>query len=157
MSKHLSRFIPVLVVVSLVTGCADGPSKQTIGTGVGAVSGALIGSLFGRGLGTVAASAVGGLLGGWAGSTAGKAWDRADKEKAAEALDKAQEAPVGETVAWNNPETGNSGAVTPVGESVDEAGNRCRDYQSSITVDGKDDVVHGTACRQPDGSWAVRK
>ena len=33
----------------------------------------------------------------------------------------------------------------------------CRDYQSTITVDGKDQVVHGTACRQPDGSWAAKK
>ncbi|OAN46685.1 hypothetical protein A6A04_06165 [Paramagnetospirillum marisnigri] len=156
MSKTLGRFIPALVAASLLTACAEAPTKQTMGTGIGAVGGALIGSLFGRGMGNIAATAAGGLLGAWAGSAAGKAWDKADKEKADEAFEKAHAAPVGQQVAWSNPETGNSGTVTATREGKDETGNTCREYESSITVDGQDQTVKGIACRQTDGSWAAK-
>ncbi|MDO8606058.1 MAG: RT0821/Lpp0805 family surface protein [Phaeospirillum sp.] len=152
-----SKFIPVVLACSILAACANGPTNQEIGTGVGAVAGGVIGSMFGHGLGKVAATAVGGLLGGWAGHAAGGALDRADKEKAQEAAEQAQTAPIGETVSWNNPDSGNSGAVTALKEGVDSSGNRCRDFQSTITVNGKDEAVRGTACRQPDGSWAAMR
>lgn len=151
------KIIPAVVAIALLTGCADAPNKQTIGTGVGAVAGGVIGSLFGHGLGKVAATAAGGLLGGWAGHAAGGALDRADKEKAEEAAGKAATAPVGETVSWSNPDSGNAGSTTITNEAVDSSGNRCRDYQSTITVGGKDETTHGTACRQPDGTWTAMK
>ena len=152
-----SKLAAVLVATALVAACADAPTKQEIGTGVGAVAGGVIGSLFGHGLGKVAATAAGGLLGGWLGHTAGGALDRADKEKATEAAATAESAPLGEPVTWTNAETGHSGSTTATGDHVDAAGNRCRDYQSTVTVDGKDDVSHGTACRQSDGSWTAMK
>ena len=31
----------------------------------------------------------------------------------------------------------------------------CREYQSTITVDGKEQPTFGTACKQPDGSWRL--
>ena len=31
----------------------------------------------------------------------------------------------------------------------------CREYQSTITVDGKEQPNFGTACKQPDGSWRM--
>lgn len=31
----------------------------------------------------------------------------------------------------------------------------CREYQSSITVDGQEQPTFGTACQQPDGSWRL--
>lgn len=151
------KLLPILIAGSLLAGCADGPTKQEIGTGVGAVAGGVIGSMFGHGLGKVAATAAGGLLGGWAGHAAGGALDRADKEKATEAADTAASAPVGEAVSWSNPDTGNSGSTVATKETVDDSGNRCRDFQSTITVDGKEDTVHGTACRQPDGTWSAMK
>ncbi|CAA7618035.1 RT0821/Lpp0805 family surface protein [Magnetospirillum sp. SS-4] len=154
-----SRFPPILsfvVALSLLTACAEAPSKQTMGTGIGAVGGGLLGSMFGSGIGRAAATAAGGLLGAWLGSAAGKSLDKADKEKAAEAAEAAHTASVGDKVSWSNPDTGNSGNVAVTGESVDAAGRQCRDYTSTIRVDGKDEVVNGTACRQPDGSWAAK-
>ena len=149
--------LPLVLTASLLTGCANGPTNKQIGTGIGAVGGGLIGSLFGAGMGKVVATAAGGLIGGWLGNAAGGALDDADKKKASEAVGAAETAPVGETISWANPDSGNSGATTVTGESLDEAGNRCRDFQSTVTAGGKDEIAHGTACRQPDGSWAAVK
>jgi surface antigen len=155
--RIVSPLLSSLVALSLLSACAEAPSKQTIGTGVGAVGGGLLGSMFGSGLGRTAATAIGGLLGAWLGSAAGKSMDNADKEKAAAAVEEAHKASVGDKVSWSNPETGNSGTVAVTGESADRSGRQCRDYTSTITVDGKDEVVHGTACRQPDGTWAAKE
>ncbi len=155
MSSPLTRLVPALVVVSLLAGCAQAPSKETIGAGIGAVGGGLIGGLFGHGLGKVATTAIGGLLGAWGGAAVGKTLDGPDKDKADEAFETAQQAPVGETVSWRSPETGNSGSVAVTGEGTDSSGRSCRDYTTVITVAGRDEVVRGTACRQPDGTWAA--
>jgi hypothetical protein len=31
----------------------------------------------------------------------------------------------------------------------------CREFQTTIVVDGQPQDAHGTACQQPDGSWQV--
>jgi hypothetical protein len=33
------------------------------------------------------------------------------------------------------------------------AGQTCREYRTTATIDGKAQEIHGTACRQPDGTW----
>ena len=34
-------------------------------------------------------------------------------------------------------------------------GQTCREYQSTVTVNGQQQPSHGTACLQPDGSWRI--
>jgi hypothetical protein len=34
-------------------------------------------------------------------------------------------------------------------------GQTCREYQTTVTVDGQQQPSHGTACLQPDGSWRI--
>jgi hypothetical protein len=34
-------------------------------------------------------------------------------------------------------------------------GPYCREFQTTIVIDGQPQSAHGTACQQPDGSWAV--
>ena len=34
-------------------------------------------------------------------------------------------------------------------------GQTCREYQSTVTVDGQPQDTHGTACLQPDGTWHI--
>jgi hypothetical protein len=34
-------------------------------------------------------------------------------------------------------------------------GEYCREYQSTVTIDGQPQPSYGTACQQPDGSWRV--
>jgi len=34
-------------------------------------------------------------------------------------------------------------------------GQTCREYQTTVTVNGQLQQTHGTACLQPDGSWRI--
>lgn len=38
---------------------------------------------------------------------------------------------------------------------VDGSGRYCREYQSTITVNGRPQASYGTACRMPDGTWRI--
>ena len=70
-------------------------------------------------------------------------------------MNRAQTAPVGQTITWNNPNSGNSGSVTPVREGKAASGEYCREFQQTVTIGGKSENAYGTACRQPDGSWKI--
>ncbi len=146
-----------LIAVGLVLGACEGAGqKQMGGTLVGAAAGGLLGAQFGRGGGQLAAVAAGTLLGALLGSEVGKSLDKADQLHAQQAAGQAQTVPVGETVAWNNPESGHSGTVTPIRDGTNtQTGAYCREYQTTVTVGGKTEEAYGTACRQPDGSWKI--
>ena len=73
-----------------------------------------------------------------------------------QAEQQAHSAPIGDRIVWNNPDSGNSGTVTPVREGTNaNSGAYCREYQTTVTVGGRDQEAYGTACQQPDGSWKV--
>lgn len=130
-------------------------NKELIGTGGGAILGGLAGSQIGGGSGRLWATGAGVLLGALVGSEIGSSLDKADMAYAQQANSRAYNAPIGESISWNNPQTGNSGYVTPVRDGNDRAGRYCREYQQTITVGGKNQSGYGTACQQPDGSWQV--
>jgi surface antigen len=33
------------------------------------------------------------------------------------------------------------------------SGQPCRDFTTRASIDGRNQTIYGTACRQPDGSW----
>lgn len=153
-------FIALTAALALPLGaCAnmqDNP-KQTGGTLAGAGLGALAGSQIGSGTGQLAAVAIGALTGAWAGSEIGKSLDKADKMYAQRTTQNALEYNrTGQTSSWRNPDSGHSGTVTPV-ETYEPSGNdrTCREYETTIYVDGKRETGRGTACRQLDGSWEL--
>ncbi len=44
----------------------------------------------------------------------------------------------------------------PLAPSVaPEAGQTCREYQSTTTIEGRPQQTYGTACLQPDGTWKI--
>ena len=129
--------------------------KEFLGTLGGAALGGYLGSKVGSGTGQLAATAGGALLGALVGGNIGHSLDEVDKMKAAQAHTQAQSAPIGETIAWNNPDTGHSGTVTAKRDGYDTNGDYCREFQQTITVGGKTEQAYGTACRQPDGSWRI--
>ena len=43
-------------------------------------------------------------------------------------------------------------AVTPT-RTYKTAERDCRDYEQTVIVDGREEIIHGTACREPDGTW----
>jgi surface antigen len=113
--SNLPRFAAgVLLSLSLV-GCANadlGP-KQTVGTLLGAGTGALLGAQFGHGTGQLVATSVGTLLGAYLGNEAGKSLDRADALYASRAEYQALEyTPSGSATPWRNPDSGHYGRVT---------------------------------------------
>ena len=63
--------------------------------------------------------------------------------------------PDGQTTSWTNPNSGNSGSVTPVSAYTPSGNNFCREYQTEVTVEGKTQSAYGTACRRPDGTWEI--
>ncbi|MBL0317807.1 MAG: glycine zipper 2TM domain-containing protein [Alphaproteobacteria bacterium] len=154
-----------IVTLSALSGCADNGqpggnnyfSKQNIGTVLGGAGGAVIGSNIGKGRGQIVGIAAGTLLGAALGNTIGASLDRADMQyynnTSQSSLEKA---PTGTTQTWRNPDSGNSGTITPV-RTYSQNGQYCREYTQTITVGGKRQEGHGVACRQPDGSWQIQQ
>jgi len=154
----LSKFACAFGALSMLAACQttmeDSP-KQTVGTILGAVAGAVIGSNIGKGKGETVAVAIGAVAGAWFGSSIGKSLDDLDKMKIENATQDALEhKPVGEMSSWSNPDTGNSGQVTPTKTVYRESEKEpCREYNSTVTIDGQLETISGTACRRPDGTW----
>lgn len=145
----------LLLVVLAASGCAtmeDNP-KTTVGAMGGAAFGGLIAAAAGGGGAAIAGAVIGGAL---LGGLAGNMLDQRDKRMAAEAQQRALEsAPTGRPVAWSNPDSGHQGTVTPV-RTYQSGDSYCREFQSNVTIGDKNERAHGTACRQPDGSWRVQ-
>lgn len=153
----LTKFaLPVALVLGLAA-CQEGQGmKQTGGTLLGAGLGALLGSQVGGGKGQLAAVAIGALAGAYLGSEVGKSLDNADRlamrSTSQDALERNQ---VGQSSTWSNPDSGNSGTVTPTRTYQTASGDPCREYQQTVTIDGKTEQAFGRACRQADGSWKI--
>ena len=132
-------------------------TKQTIGGLGGAALGGWAGSTIGGGTGQLAATAAGVLIGALIGSEIGSGLDDLDKMKAERAYTQATTAPVGQTIAWSNPDTGNYGSVTPTREGTKQAtGEYCREFQQSVVIGGNQEDAYGVACRKPDGQWEIQ-
>jgi surface antigen len=146
--------IALAAMISLAACATNGGEKQTLGTLIGAGLGGLAGSQIGSGTGQLAAVGVGVLLGGLLGSEVGKSLDQADQAYAERnAQDTLETAPTGYSSSWTNPDSGHSGSLTPTQTYSTAEGQPCREYRSTVTIDGQTEDVYGTACREPDGSW----
>ncbi len=148
----------LLISTMALAGCESmngAGNKQLIGGGTGAVLGGLAGSQIGGGSGRLWATGAGVLLGALAGSEIGSSLDKADAAYAQQANNRAYTAPIGETIRWNNPDSGNYGTITPTRSGTDNGGRICREYQQTINVGGKSQSGYGTACQQSDGSWKI--
>lgn len=152
----LRTVIAASAIALLTTGCLGntGP-KQAFGGLGGAALGGFLGSQLGKGTGQLALTAAGAVIGGLVGSEVGRSLDSADRLQAAQASQLAQSAPIGQSITWNNPDSGNYGSVTPTRDGISSAGSYCREYQQRITVGGRTQSGYGTACRQADGSWEL--
>jgi surface antigen len=131
----------------------DNP-KAVLGSVLGAAGGAGIAALAGGSTGWIIAGAfLGGLLGG----VVGNKLDSRDKQMAAQAAARAFESNrTGQASTWSNPESGNSGSITPTKTYQLANGQYCREYQQKILVGGEQHQAYGTACRQADGTWQIQ-
>ena len=146
-----------LLITFLFVGCettGGGSRNKTI---IGGLGGAAAGGLLSAGLGASPAAIAGStILGGLVGGAIGDRMDAADRRKANAAAARAlEQSPSGSSVAWNNPDSGHQGTITPTRTYQNASGQYCREYQQNLTIDGKPQRSYGTACRQPDGSWKI--
>ncbi len=151
-----TRIAIALALAFSLSACADAGPKQTAGTLLGAALGGLAGSQIGKGSGKSAAVGAGVLLGGLLGSEAGKSLDKADRLYAQQTAQKSLErAPTGTRSSWNNPDSGHSGTFTPVRTFRTAQGQDCREYETTVTIDGRTETVYGIACREAGGNWTL--
>jgi len=157
--SKLKAVASALLVTALLGGCVTNPDtqpKQTMGTILGAGLGGLAGAQVGSGNGRLAAVAMGALAGAMIGNSIGQSLDRADRAHLYEAQTVAHSAPMGRAVEWNNPDSGNHGTVTPTRDGYDRiSGEYCREYETTIWVNGREETGYGTACQQEDGTWEI--
>jgi surface antigen len=137
-----------------------GDACQGLGWGriLGGVAGAVGGGLLGREvLGGTLGTIVGGAAGAFGGQYLGRQLDPADCAAARRGQQQAfDSAPAGQTIAWDNPGTGARGTVTPIRDGTDTStGQRCREFEQTIVVDGRSERATGVACRQSDGTWRI--
>lgn len=158
---ELTRKTPTLAAALVLTlgltacqGIQNNP-KQTAGTLLGGVGGAVIGSQFGGGTGRLAAT----RCPAHAGSVAwkrnrGVARPRGPRIRHASARTRLPRA-IGETIRWDNPRSGHHGSYTPIRDGHTDAGAYCRQYRTTVNIDGRAETAYGTACQQPDGTWRI--
>lgn len=148
----------LLLILSMAFyGCATpmGP-KETGGTVIGGVGGAIIGSQVGGGTGRLVGVAIGTLAGALIGQEVGRSLDRADRlameNTAQQALEYNQ---AQRSSAWRNPDSGHSGTITPTRTYKEPTGRYCREYTQTVMIGGEQHKAYGTACRRPDGTWEI--
>lgn len=158
MKKKIAAVSLVCVMALGLAACETNQygQKQTGGAILGGVAGGLLGSQIGGGKGRLAATAAGTVLGVFLGSSIGKSLDKADRTYANQTANGALESnPSGRTSTWSNPDSGHSGTVTPTRTVYESGGLPCRDYETTVTIDGRTETAVGRACRQSDGTWKV--
>lgn len=165
----MKKFSTIAVILALATSaCApqngqqsrgvygSGFNKQQVGTVLGGIGGGIAGNSIGKGQGKTVATIGGALLGGMLGSSVGQSLDRADLQYSnASANDALENSRSGTTSRWINPDSGNSGSLTPTSTYRNNSGQYCREFSQSIVIGGKKESSYGTACRQGDGSWKI--
>ena len=127
---------------------------ELLGTLIGAAVGGLVGSQIGGGTGNKVAIGAGVVAGGFLGNQVGKSMDCQDQQYHYDTTQNALETKkVGTASTWKNPDTGHSGEITPTRTYSTAEGQPCRDFKQIIYIDGEEEEINGTACRQDDGSW----
>ena len=147
------KFIHAILIINLfLVACGGGmPSKQTTGAVIGGLGGGIAGSQIGSGRGRDVAMVVGTLLGAAIGGAIGSSMDQTDVLRTQNALTYNR---IGQAEVWQNPDTQAQYTVTPTRTFKNNSSqDYCRDYTTVAVINGKREELHGTACRQSDGTW----
>ncbi len=155
LTRSKKILIPVLclILAGLLSACETTGPKTAVGGLGGAAAGGLLAAVAG---GDAMGIAAGSILGGLIGGAIGSGMDAQDRRYVDQTANQALEnVPSGTSLGWNNPDSGNSGQVTPLRTYRTARGDYCREYQQTVVIGGQSQASYGTACRQPDGSWQV--
>lgn len=149
-----------VVATALLLGACGG--MQNSNTSVGAITGAVVGGLaggwagaqFGGGTGQTVFQVLGFAGGAMVGYDLGRqitVADRPDYNRAvADAIDGSND-----LANWSNQSTGNGGLIRVDQAFLNNSGEQCRTYRSTVTF--SDDIVSGggTACKSNQGEWVL--
>jgi len=151
------RTLAIIGLVLSVGACSWNDSRsKTLGGAVGAVVGGIVGSKLGGGTGRTVAIVMGATLGAmWGQDIAEGMTDLDKKHSQRTANDTLEYGKSGEQVSWSNPDSGNFGTVTPNESYTNDKGEDCRQFETTVNVEGENRTTIGTACRTTDGEWQV--
>lgn len=127
-------------------------NRATLGQVLGGATGAAVGSTIGRGNGKTAAIIGGTIIGTIVGGNIGQSMDRVDQGCVGQVL---EYAPDNRRVSWTDPAIGTRYQVTPNHPYQNQSGQTCRKYVTNAIIDGRNQQVLSTACRQSDGVWRM--
>lgn len=151
------KSILIVFIFFVLSACSSTTWNENQKAIIGGVGGAAAGGLIASAFDANTAGVLGGaILGGLIGGAIGNRMDVADRREANRVTHSALESsPTGTATSWNNPDSGNSGSITPTRTYQAKTGDYCREFEQSVTIDGETQMAYGTACRQPDGSWHI--
>ena len=151
--------ITTVLATTLLTGCAGTYNKATTGAALGALTGTALAYGLGKDsskkdLWLISGAVAGGLIG----NNIGAKLDERDRLLLGQTFQNTLEnAPTNEVGSWNNPNTGNSGTVTPTQTMMSATNQPCREFQTTVSIGGELTQAYGTACRNSDGSWKIQQ
>jgi len=157
-SNHYASRATICVLLALSLGaCSWNDSRtETLGGVLGGVVGGIVGSKFGKGTGQGVAVVLGATLGAMWGQDIAKGMTDIDKVFSERTTkDTLEYGKPGETAHWSNPDSGNSGTITADEAYTNDDGEGCRQFETTVNVEGEDRAVTGTACRTNDGEWQI--
>jgi len=151
--------IATVLATTLMSGCAGTYNKATTGAALGALTGSALAYGLGKdsskkNLWLIAGAAAGGLIG----NNIGAKLDERDRLLLGQTFQNTMEvAPNNQVGGWSNPNTGNSGTVTPTQTMMSANNQPCREFNTTVNIGGELSQAYGTACRQSDGSWKIQQ
>jgi surface antigen len=132
-----------------LSACETAPTQQQTGAVVGGVLGGMLGKEIAGKDNRTAAIIAGTLIGGAIGGAIGRNMDETDQLRLQSTLERT---PDYQTSTWVNPNTGYQYQATPV-KTYQQASYDCREYRMNAMIDGRNETIVGTACRDAQGRW----
>jgi len=152
----LRTLICTTLLLSLGACSWNESRTETLGAVIGGVAGAVVGSKLGKGTGRGITTVLGATLGAMWGQDIAKGLSDTDKIFSQRTTnDTLEYGKPGEQATWSNPDSGNSGAVTADETFTNDDGEGCRQFETTVNVEGDARTATGTACRNADGEWKI--
>ena len=156
MKKNIIAIMPVLLIIYLLSGCAD-KSKQEIVGEIGAITGGILGGAVAVATGEddyiVLGAGIGAATGAIIGSFLGEKLDELDTIKAEMATMTALKSDELKPVKWKSDDNqGVSGKVSVIQEQ-EKLSSNCKTVKHILNINGKEMEEEETYCLDSEGSW----
>lgn len=149
-SARIVLVVTLALLPALVVACSSVGQQGSL---LGSVTGSTSDSKPVKGQSRVVTTAGRAVIGGIASNEVGRQMSDRERGIVANAEYRALEyGRSGAPTAWNYPATSHRGSIVP-GRPYQKGSQYCRTYTHTITRTATPEIVKGTACRDPDGTW----